>query len=908
MKIVLKNSRLLQFCVLLVIALLCFKSVSAVGHAEHDKARYVSSTGIDSGKCDNPSEPCRSISYAGLQSNKGDRIRMAAGTYQVEDVDTLFYLLSDLVPVNGLFSQATGFTRPDTKNITRLSGVPLEFADKLAEKGFTVIVDSKGMDAKKTLQIRKKMQIYERLSEAKVSASCKDGFAGDYPCENLDLLSHVPLSDFSINPSAANDVWGFYDLNDGKEYAIIGLYNGVSVVEVTNPESPRIVASLESQSTSWRDIKVYQHFNSATAQWDSYAYVTADSASVGTMIVDLRSLPESVSILGSEASDISAHNVYLSNVDYSLGVTLNDVQPYLHIAGSNRQGGAFSTYRLDNPQRPIAIYRNVSSSRSNYSHDVSSMIIKDQRKDTQCLTPGPLCEIFFDFNEDNFQIWDKTNNRNPGRLSTTAYENVSYVHSGWYTEDKQVVVIHDELDEMDYGLNTAVRFFELSDLRGPTLLSTWFGPTGAIDHNGFVRGNRYYMSNYTRGMTVLDISDASNPYQVGFFDTFPVSDNTSFNGAWGVYPYLPSGVVLISDISSGLYIVRDNTVSPPQGGVRFTEQNYTVEEGGSVSLNIERQGGNKEPVSVKWEMLYGSTDSADITVATGELTWADGDSQVQTLMIEIPADESPEPKETFFVRLYDPKGGLSVASPGLAMVEIASSSGVEQVVVDIGEDLSVSAGQTVRIEAVVSGVDEGSAAYNWEQIAGEIVTPVGQNSDVLEFTAPIIESQLVFSLSVSDDQGASASSSITVSVNANQNPVVDAGNNLSVQTNADVSLRGSATDIESEDLTFLWEQTAGPSVSLNQANQATAQFSAPSISSQLIFALTVTDSMGGIGVDSVSVSVVSPRPVVAPQNSGGGGCAVVMTGSKDSSLPLLLLGASVLMFRRRYQKGLNLEC
>ena len=80
MQIVLKNSRLLQFCVLLVIALLCFKSVSAVGHAEHDKARYVSSTGIDSGKCDNPSEPCRSISYAGLQSNKGDRIRRAAGT------------------------------------------------------------------------------------------------------------------------------------------------------------------------------------------------------------------------------------------------------------------------------------------------------------------------------------------------------------------------------------------------------------------------------------------------------------------------------------------------------------------------------------------------------------------------------------------------------------------------------------------------------------------------------------------------------------------------------------------------------------------------------------------------------------------------------------------------------------
>jgi choice-of-anchor B domain-containing protein len=85
---------------------------------------------------------------------------------------------------------------------------------------------------------------------------------------------------------------------------------------------------------------------------------------------------------------------------------------------------------------------------------------------------------------------------------------------------------------MDHGLNTTVRLFEMSDLRAPSLLSTWTGPTGAIDHNGFVRGNRYYMSNYTRGMTILDISDTSAPKKVGFFDIFPISDNTSFNGAW----------------------------------------------------------------------------------------------------------------------------------------------------------------------------------------------------------------------------------------------------------------------------------------------------------------------------------------------------------------------------------------
>ena len=68
------------------------KSADVFAHADHDKARYVSSDGIDAGKCDNPSTPCKSVSYAGLQSNKGDRIRVAAGNYVIDDIDTLFYL------------------------------------------------------------------------------------------------------------------------------------------------------------------------------------------------------------------------------------------------------------------------------------------------------------------------------------------------------------------------------------------------------------------------------------------------------------------------------------------------------------------------------------------------------------------------------------------------------------------------------------------------------------------------------------------------------------------------------------------------------------------------------------------------------------------------------------------------
>ncbi|HIG61261.1 MAG TPA: choice-of-anchor B family protein [Gammaproteobacteria bacterium] len=724
----------------------------------------MSNSGSDIGKCDNALKPCRTILYAGSQSNKGDIIRLAGGHYPVRDTSTLFLLLSDLIPVEGLYSEETAFSEKNPANNTRPTGVPLEFADELAQKGFTVIVDSKGEDIKRSSDLYKKMRVYEQLKQPKFSDNCANGYAGDHACEKMDLLAHVPLSSFSTQPSAANDIWGFYDLNDGREYAIIGLRNGVGIVDVTEPESPRVVSSVSSQSTAWRDIKVYQKFDHSAGRWHSYAYVTADSASVGTLVIDLGSLPDSVEAVGADQSDLSAHNVYLSNVDYSTGIALNDLTPYLHVIGSDRKGGAFNSYALNDPIDLSLVYQHGSESRVTYSHDVSSMVILDDRKDSQCINSGPYCEILFDFNVDNFQIWDKTLNASPSRLSTITYAGVSYVHSGWYTEDKQVVLVHDELDEQDFNLNTTVRLFELSDLRQPTLLSTWSGPTGAIDHNGFVRGNRYYMSNYTRGMTVLDISDTLNPTEAGFFDTFPLSDETSFNGAWGVYPFLPSGNILISDINSGLYIVRDNTKKTAQGNVSFNATTYSVEEGDSLELSVERKEGSQGDVSVRWELLAGATNDDDVGMDSGILSWTDGQLQNQTISIPIRTDSNLEPRESFLIRLYDPRGSLSLGSPSISVISIQASSGNSPPVADAGGNVSVSAGETVSLQGSGSDADSTNLVYLWEQLSGQTVTLNGTDNPELTFTAPTSSGTLSFRLTVTDEMGADHSDTVTVTV------------------------------------------------------------------------------------------------------------------------------------------------
>ena len=245
---------------LLLLASMIF-APSALAHAEHGKPLYVSDNGVDVGRCNDPDQPCKSIGYASSKANKGDQIQLADGRYSIDDADSLFYLLSDLVPVSGGYSRADRYAKTSAKNITHLSGVPLEYAEQLASKGFSVIVDSKGQNKTQRDNLQKALGIYRRLKQTQSTTPCVDGFAGDHACDKIDLLAHLPLSSFSSNPSAANDIWGFYDLNDGRQYALIGLENGVGVVEVSDPESPRIVTVINGESTKWRDLKHYQRFN-----------------------------------------------------------------------------------------------------------------------------------------------------------------------------------------------------------------------------------------------------------------------------------------------------------------------------------------------------------------------------------------------------------------------------------------------------------------------------------------------------------------------------------------------------------------------------------------------------------------------------------------------------------------------
>ncbi|MCH8944738.1 MAG: choice-of-anchor B family protein [Proteobacteria bacterium] len=510
---------------------------------------------------------------------------------------------------------------------------------------------------------------------AAAATSCVGGFAGIYPCNNVDLLAHIP--DYTTSGSAA-DVWGFMDLNSNREYVIVGYDTGTAVFDVTDAENPREVGFIDGESTIWRDVKIHQFWNTTDNRWNAYAYVSAEDAADGLLVIDLTQLPHRVAQVGNAGNFPAAHNVHLTKSEFSTGLSLTGDSPTLILAGSNLSDGRFRSYSLANPAEPVFVAAPATPADQPvgdplYMHDAASMIVTDARKDTQCVnaSSSDYCDVLFDFNESTFDIWDVTIPASPVRLSRTPYNNARYVHSGWSSEDGQYLFVQDEADELNLGLATTVRIFSISNLTAPTLAGTWTGPTSAIDHNSFVRGNRLYLSNYTRGLTILDITDSSNPVAAGRFDTYPSSDAASFSGAWGAYPFLPSGNIAISDADSGFFMVADKSLAAAQGSLSFTAAAFGNDETLNVAVAVQRTGGSQGAVSVDWEIIGATGSFADVTTTSGTLSWTAGDAANQIIGLSLTNDGVAEGLERVLIKLTAPTGGATLSSPSIASVYIS---------------------------------------------------------------------------------------------------------------------------------------------------------------------------------------------------------------------------------------------
>ncbi|MFK7742752.1 MAG: LVIVD repeat-containing protein [Planctomycetota bacterium] len=310
-----------------------------------------------------------------------------------------------------------------------------------------------------------------------------------------------------------NDVWGYVAPN-GDEYALLGARTGTVVLDVSNPSNPIDRGFFAFGNSTWRDIRTY----------GTYAYVVTEDRA-GFQILDL-SNPNSPVSLGAFGTGITnnAHNVC---IDEGTGL--------LYLVGTNVGTPVWDLNT--NPANPTYLGSAQGSGNSLYFHDL-------------CVENGFGYGSMI-YNGD-LRIWDMSTFP-PTTLSDSPTPG-NFTHNAWPNAAGTLCVTTDEVN------GGVIRIFDISNKSNPVPLSTFTPNTNSIPHNAFIVGDKVHVSWYTEGYRCIDISDPNNPVEVASYDTWSGSSG-GFNGCWGVYPFLPSGNILASDVSTGLYVLRPGNAS-----------------------------------------------------------------------------------------------------------------------------------------------------------------------------------------------------------------------------------------------------------------------------------------------------------------------------------------------------------
>jgi len=400
-----------------------------------------------------------------------------------------------------------------------------------------------------TTVIGKGSSVLEPITGNKID--CTDGKAGQFGCDNVNLISFLPIEDIGGDRGVRlNDMWGWTDPQTGKEYALVGRNEGTSFVDISDPYHPVYVGNLPmpetARASTWRDIKVY----------DNHAFIVADNAGRhGMQVVDLTELRnfQGTPLLLEETA-------HYKEIHSSHNIVINEDTGFAYAVGSSGGGstcgGGLHMINIQDPSNPTfaGCFSDPSTGRSGtgYTHDAQCVVYDGPDTEHQGR------EICIGANETAISIADVTDKDNPKALSTASYPDYGYVHQGWLTEDHRYFFQNDELDELAGNVDsTRTLIWDLTDLDDPQFVREYLLDNPASDHNLYIKDNIMYQSNYVSGLQVIDISDPENPVKTGSFDTHPFTEDApGFSGTWSNYPFFKSGVVGMTSSREGLFILE----------------------------------------------------------------------------------------------------------------------------------------------------------------------------------------------------------------------------------------------------------------------------------------------------------------------------------------------------------------
>lgn len=465
---------------------------------------------------------------------------------------------------------------------------------------------------------------------------CKNGFADIFPCAQVDLLAFLPHT--LIGGDTNNDMWGWTDPATGKEYALVGARDGVAFVDISTPTAPRFLGKLPTHATrsSWRDLKVYQ----------DHVFVVADrNFPHGMQVFDLTQLRMLTTTAVATTTLLFTESAHYAEFSDAHNLAINEETGYAYAVGGETCNSGLHMVNIQNVAAPTnaGCY-----GADGYIHDTQCVIY---RGPDETYRGRELC---FNSSIAQFTIVDVTDKSTPTRLGATAVAGNTYMHQGWLTPDQRYFLLDDEMDEWFGQHNTRTYIFDITDIDAPRFVDAYTAAIPAVDHNLYITGTYAYEANYTAGLRILDLKNVAQGKltEAGFFDVYPENDEAVTAGAWTAYPFYESGVVAISTIDRGLFLVKPRLppsvlITDEQLAVAFCSSRTTQEQH-SVTVDLLARNHYTQSVFLRTAQLPAA---ATATFTPDQIDMGAATQATSTLTVNIAA--LPSGVYTFTVEAVD---------------------------------------------------------------------------------------------------------------------------------------------------------------------------------------------------------------------------------------------------------------
>jgi len=353
--------------------------------------------------------------------------------------------------------------------------------------------------------------------------------------KNITLLSHFQDEHLaSIDWTTGHQIWngckGWADTIKHREYAIAGSVDSIYFFDITTQSVMKKVAVKNGFSHAVnRDFDVFDHYVYCVSD-----NVTSGSAQGKLQIFDLQYLPDSVhTVYESKATGSNTHTIFINKKSKRLYKCINRYRSDSNTISSTN---AMEIYSLRDPENPSVMAK---LSRTNYS-DVHESYV---RNDTVYCSSGDAGIFFYD-------MTDTSHIKKLGSIEPP-YPDNAYNHSNWLDSSGKYILFTDETAD-----GKGMKIYDISDLANPKVVGTPFRNYGS-PHNSYWVGRYAYTSMYYGGINIYDMKNVNAPDFVAYYRTFSNQHTPNiYEGCWGIYPFLPSGNIIASDMNTGIYLFR----------------------------------------------------------------------------------------------------------------------------------------------------------------------------------------------------------------------------------------------------------------------------------------------------------------------------------------------------------------